>query len=526
MKNRINAAGTRNSALRRMAALIAAVIAVSLAPRPLFAATWGPETNLSSTSTDSETGLGHRPLAFDAEGKLHVVWAEKDAPNANYRIYARERAGAAWSAPALVVDFLASEPMTNVGAKYPALAASSNGDLDLFWHDYRIDGINNVEIYTKRRAAGSSWDVSLEADVRLTTTNHPETNGDNGYVPTVAVAPTGAVHVLWYDFRHDGQEAEILSKTRPAGGAWDLTAGDSADIRVTNDADHSELAACATDAGGDIHAAWRSAGAGARVFFARRDAATGTWSAPIDVALGTSVAGAPALAVDGAGRAHVVWPDSRDGGRALFTRVRETNGVWSATLRLTRPADAADEPSMVCGENGSLHLVWHDARVSLFNREVFHREKSSAASWDTTGASDTRVSSATGHSTRPSVAARAGTLAVLWKDARDGNHEIYIRLRTEDATAVLASFPSAGTTLPALRAHPNPAFGGAVRLTPDSPSTIVVVDIRGRVVRRLDARHGPADWDGRDDGGAAAPAGVYFARAIPGGACATITVLR
>lgn len=487
------------------------------------AGTWGAETNLSNTASDSETGLNHRPLIYDPNGVLHVVWADKDGPNQNYRIYSRSSTAGSWSAAQLAVDYLAQDPGTNGGAKYPSLACLPNGELHLFWHDYRIAGINNLEIYTKTKSPGLPWNPSQAADIRLTTTDHPETNGDNGYVPTVAALPNGTLHVLWYDFRFDGNHADIFCKTRPAGGEWNLAPGDSADIRVASDPDHSELAAVAADALGNLHAAWRSAGSGAHVLYARRDVSTSAWSPTVDVDLAGSVTGAPAIAIDGAGAAHVVWPDSRDGGRALFTRVRSAAGSWSAIARITRPADAADEPSMT-SEDGTIHLVWNDARVSLFNREVFHRQKATGALWDSTGAGDERISNASGSSTRPSIAAQGGRIAVLWKDARTGNNEIFVRVRAEPAT----STPLAQSLPPAtLHVFPNPMRGGAhIRSAKGAASgEILIVDVRGSVLRRLPAPQSGTVWDGRDDQGALVPAGMYFARASGGGE-ARIVVLR
>ena len=502
----------------------AAAALLFFAATAAHAATWGAETNLSNTATDSETGLNHRPLIYDPNGVLHVVWAEKDGPDQNYRIYSRSSTGGSWSAAQLAVDYLAQDPGTNGGAKYPSLASLPDGTLHLFWHDYRIAGINNIEIYTKTKSPGLSWNPSHSADVRLTTTNHPETNGDNGYVPTVAALANGTLHVLWYDFRFDGSNADIFCKTRPAGGEWNLAPGDSADIRVANDPDHSELVAVAPDAFGNLHAAWRSAGSGAHVRYARRDVSTGGWSSTVHVDLGSSVTGAPAIAVDGAGAAHVVWPDSRDGGRALFTRVRSAGGAWSAISRITRPDAAADEPSMTA-LNGTIHLVWHDASVSLFNREVFHRQKSNGAPWDSTGAADERISNASANSTRPSIAAFGGRVAVLWKDARTGNNDIFVRVRTEPATSspLAQSLPS-----PRLRVFPNPMREGAqiLRASDASGGEILIADVRGAVHRRLRAPHATTFWDGRDDRGQPVAAGIYFARAADGGGEARIVVLR
>ena len=506
----------------RFVLLALALLAAGPGPAPAAVDAWEDEINLSQTATDSETGLGHHPLAVTTDGVLHVVWAEKDGPNQNYRIRTRRLDQGAWTGSELIVDYLATDPGTNGGAKYPALAALPDGSLHLFWHDYRVAGINNVEIYTKELAAGSAWNAAQSADVRLTTTSHPETNGDNGYVPVPAVAPDGALHVAWYDFRYDGSNAEILAKHRPAGGSWDLTPGDAADDRVTTDGDGSEFAALGVDAAGDVHAAWKSLGSGTRLFYSVRDSGTGTWSVPTRLDSSSAVAGAPALAVEPSGRVHVVWPDAAEGGRALRTRFRETNGTWSAALRLTPPSFGADEPALSASPDGSVHLVWHDGRNSLFSPEVLHRVKEPGAAWDTTTADDFPVSGAMHGAVRPSVLAHGDDVFVLWRDGRAGNNEIYFRKGGPAATDVSAQ-PGSGRI--ALRAFPNPSRGGAVRFTrTDGRATgpLEIVDPAGRIVRRL--RTGEP-WDGRTTAGVPVSTGAYFVRSREDGT-ARVTVLR
>lgn len=482
---------------------------------------WGPETNLSQTATDSESGLNHRAVAVRSDGSVHVVWAERDGPNSTYRVWTRRREGDGWGPAARIVDYLDTDPGNpgdDIGAKYPALVVAPNDDLHLFWHDYRIGGIDNVEVFWKMCPTGGAWDPARSADVRLTTSQHPEVTGENAYVPVAAVAPDGAVQVAWYDYRFDAWSGEVLSKTRPAGGSWDLTPGDSADERVTNDASHSELVDVAVDGVGNLHAVWRSLEGGARIRHAIRAASTGSWSAPTLVDLAGNVAGAPAVAVDGFGTLHVVWPDSRDGGRALFTRTRSAAGIWDASdQRITQPGHGADEPSLCPSSDGTLHLAFSDGRISLLNREIFHRQRDSGGMWDSTGALDTRVSNAGGNSSRPSVASRDGDVFIVWKDIRDGNHELYFRQRSTTGTGVAAG--PVGGTGPRLVVSPNPARGGGVRLFRADRTPIGTLDIvsaAGRRVGQVSARGPEAVWDLRDDRGRRVGAGVYFVRATTG----------
>jgi hypothetical protein len=84
-----------------------------------------------------------------------------------------------------------------------------------------------------------------------------------------------------------------------------------------------------------------------------------------------------------------------------------------------------------------------------------------------------------------------------------------------------------------LRAAPNPSRSGTtlfVRSGSPGEQSIVVRDIAGRVVRRLESGRfdaGPRSvaWDGRDDLGRAVPPGVYLARYLtPAGARQTRVV--
>jgi len=74
--------------------------------------------------------------------------------------------------------------------------------------------------------------------------------------------------------------------------------------------------------------------------------------------------------------------------------------------------------------------------------------------------------------------------------------------------------------------------GGVVRFGLDrtGPASLLVFDVQGRAVRRLAEGTLPAgahavSWDGRDDGGHALPAGMYFYRLETGGRAASRKVL-
>ena len=464
---------------------------------------WGPEERLTIAGTTSETGLNHGALAVDSWGRLTAAWAEQDGPNNNFRVHSRIRAvNGAWGPAEIAVDVHPNYAGAGLGAKFPALAFLPGDTLLLVWHDYRVDGINNLELFTKTRAPGAAWGDSA-SETRLTTSDHPETNGDNSYLPNLALDPAGTAHAAWYDFRFDGDNAEILFKSR-AGGAWDVAPGDGPDENVSSNAGDSNFPTVAAGPDGSLHLAWRDNDGGSfRIRYLRRTPG-GAWT---DAAV-LSAAGVPAdgahLAVDAGGTVIAAWADSREGGKAVYSRERSPAGAWGPPVRVSPDGVGAEEPAVAVDGSGRRHVAWQDARVSLLNREVWHQSASAGGIWDSTGASDTRVSDGSGKSSRPTLLLHAGRAFVLWQDARHGKEEIYFRAAAEGHTGTADGAPAVR-----VRAFPNP-FRSRVRLdgVPEEIREVRVLGVAGRMLAAFDAA--TMSWDGRDGAGRETPPGVYF----------------
>jgi hypothetical protein len=100
------------------------------------------------------------------------------------------------------------------------------------------------------------------------------------------------------------------------------------------------------------------------------------------------------------------------------------------------------------------------------------------------------------------------------------NQEVVLDAFTFVPAGVVAVTPPAGPAPVLLAPHPNP-FGASTTIrfvaARSGPAEIVVFDLLGRRQRTLLDGHVTAGerevvWDGRDDTGAQAPAGVYLCR--------------
>ena len=413
----------------------ALVLALFLLPAVCHAGpyAWGPEERLTTNTTIGETGLNHGALTLDSWGRLTAAWAEQDGPNANFRIYSRTReVNGTWNPAELAVNFHAAYAGTTLGAKFPALVTLPGDTLLMVWHDYRVAGIDNLELFTKLRAPGAAWGDSA-TEVRLTTSQHPESGGDNSYLPSLALAAAGSVHAVWYDYRYDGDNAEILTKSRVNGG-WDLTPGDAADANVSQNAGDSNFPAVAATADGSLHVAWRdnSSGGGFRIHYKRRTPG-GTWTDAAVLSPPNAAADGVTLATAPDGTVVAAWSDPREGTKAVFTRERSPAGVWGPPRRVSPSGAGAEEPALAVTPGGRRVVAWQDARISIFNRQIFVQCAEAGAAWDSTGASDVQISlGGSGKSSRPTLRAdAAGRVFVLWQDARHGKEEIYFRAATD-----------------------------------------------------------------------------------------------
>ncbi len=272
------------------AAALALLAAAPGAGHAAVLTTWAGEERLTATTTDSETGLNHSALAVDGAGNVHVVWCEQNGPRGNYQVYTRRRVAGAWQPAVLVVPFRPEGVGSLLGARFPSLVCDRHDTLHVAWHDYRVAGINNCEIFTKKCGATATWDTSAAAEIRLTTTDHAVTNGDNGYVPTLVADHYGTIHCAWYDFRLDGSHGDIYYKARVNGG-WDVTPGDAADADISLTAGDSQFPALALDDTDALHCAWQDDTSGLnRILYTRRDPVTTLWAPPTPLSAGAQAA--------------------------------------------------------------------------------------------------------------------------------------------------------------------------------------------------------------------------------------------
>lgn len=249
--------------------------------------------------------------------------------------------------------------------------------------------------------------------------------------PAVVLGPDGAAHAVWRDGRPGGSGYDIYySRRDPSTGTW------SANERVNNvTTGNQDEPALAVDSANNVYVVWndRRIADDADIFFSKRPAATGTWSASVRV--NDDGAGKrqdfPSIALTPSGDAIAVWRDQRGGGTKYNTyssRLPAGTSTWATNRIVTDNANAVKQQVEVAvGSDGVAYAVWHDQRSG--NADIWF---STLAAGGTTWAANTKVSDDPGSATQtlPDIGVDAsGNLIVVWEDARSSPTQIRARKR-------------------------------------------------------------------------------------------------
>jgi hypothetical protein len=150
--------------------------------------------------------------------------------------------------------------------------------------------------------------------------------------PSVALDRDGNALAIWSSDSDDLLSGNVWGATAPSGGAWSGPGG-----MWTSDYAGPPALAAASD--GDAVAAWFAQSSdGEYVQIADRDGGTGAWAAPDGFAPQDSLGTRPAVAIDEAGNAVVVWSEY-DGGVGYVRAAWRTAGDWSDPVTISDTDD-------------------------------------------------------------------------------------------------------------------------------------------------------------------------------------------
>lgn len=364
------------------------------------------------------------------------------------------------------------------GAQWaPALAAGPTGVIYAAWTDLR-GGFESPYV-ARSRDGGATWSEPVRAgDSRF----HPFDQTGNQYDARVAVAPDGALHFVWTDFRH--QSWDIYSRTMKDWKTW------SKSVRV----DHSPCSqegfpgenlqqepVVAALRDGTVVTAWsdaRGTRADRNIRVARSSPGGPGWVGDV-VANGSGTHEAdqwsPAIAASADGnRIGLAWQDHRTGWNQVFLAFSADGGLTFRNATRLAPSGAEQwQPSVAFAPDGRVGVAWSEGmgggerriRVAIVNGvqvttffvdafappgvrqarpAIAHTRTGFWVAWqdDRAGDWDVLVARGDGRGSRPArvddgppgtharlpslvvVGDRQDRLVVAWEDTRDGREQI------------------------------------------------------------------------------------------------------
>ncbi|HST32137.1 MAG TPA: hypothetical protein VLJ80_01330 [Solirubrobacteraceae bacterium] len=169
----------------------------------------------------------------------------------------------------------------------------------------------------------------------------------------VGIDVAGNATAVWT--RSDGSHLLAQAAERPVGGSWGAPIGLSA---PTGDAESVTLA---VDPAGDVVVAWKERMAGSEAIEAEYKPAGGSWEGPAAVEFGSAVVETPAVAIDAAGDAVLIWRQGVGGNHVVFATSKPAGGSWASPLAISSSALNAEAPDVAMSASGTAAAVWQSS---------------------------------------------------------------------------------------------------------------------------------------------------------------------
>lgn len=259
----------------------------------------------------------------------------------------------------------------------------------------------------------------------------PSANGPSGAV--VAVDPGGDAIAAWTGADAGTSTQSLLVATRPAGGTWSAPVTLARDVGV-------DAPAVTMDAAGNATVVWTQSADGTAysAHASHRVAASGAWD-PLPHAFPAQGVADPLTAVraDAAGDVVAAWVE-HDAGGVAFVRaaVLSSGGGWSAPATLSDPAGASvayARPQIAPDASGGPLVGWSAQRIADPTDYPIQTNAFSGGAWVATPTDV--VSGGTQRTGLRLVGAESGDVAATWFEG-SGPDALVGALRTGSSWAV------------------------------------------------------------------------------------------
>ncbi len=433
-----------------------------------------------TTSIDTLTGpagrcwIGLQAVAVDDAGVLHAAWSEAVAGGGRRVLYSRRHPDSSWSPADTVTDQAASAPALAVEE------ATGRPHLVFNW-----PGDTASEVYHCCRT-DSGWRLTRLTD-----------NDDYDISSTLALED-GRIHAAWITV--DSAGSYRIGYATDRSGAWQVQTLSGSQLGAFGTGAAPFLA---VEPGGRAHVSYRGGDYGDYDIHHAGNASPGDTTWDYEALTSANL------------QDYSSALSARDSGE-LFLALSGNDG-WGMPFRschLHRPAGspAWDPYQLMTGSSSAalrgfamhgdiVHITWERISGNIATGELNHCSNASG-SWFNSAL-------------RPDGMTHSGALAI---DRDHAGHCLAVSGPGLDSQAVYClnsePFTSVAEARPAALRRRAATLGRIpVRLSTGGTGRLELFSATGALVRVLPATDSDVLWDGRDQRGILAPAGLYFARA-------------
>lgn len=234
--------------------------------------------------------------------------------------------------------------------------------------------------------------------------------------PGIAVCNDGTIHVVWVE------DGDIWHRTYNPDSGWD----EAAPVQFTGGQAQGLEPAIAVSSDCVLHLVWSRFWWGDYEIFHTSNDGTG-FLIPSRVSRtenGQSVQ--PAVAVDSAGDAHVIWVDTVGGRYQLYEGrpVPSYPGRWSNNLVPTTLDGQAQVPAFTIDHDDRYYVVW-SAQEGRASSEIYYKD---STIWDA-GWQIPISQTPNAFSRLPDIAIDDHKIVVAWQEDVNGDDEIFVAWR-------------------------------------------------------------------------------------------------
>ncbi len=371
------------------AALLLAILSVA-------SGSWLPEERLSDSAgvADSTSPVNAKCIGCDRQGNISVVWYSRTG--ASYSIRYRR-----WDARLGLWDTVVTISPIGSSARRPALAVDDSGNVHVVWQAdstiyYRCWFESNRQwaavetVATRTNAACPSIAVRqpgfvVTAWCAIRTSSYWgcyfSRRAGNGWSTPELISPTASEgnHIWPATGLADDSCATVCWITTAAGGkafarTWAPHSGWGSTFTLLGDYVRNSAPSVAAEPNGTIHTICWAELASSDTRLVYRQCRNGVWHDSVLLPRPVTVQDPGSIAVDEFNRPHVTWCALLGNYRQVHHSCGDSLGQnWSPIDTLTAAQSDRYNPSVSCGPDGSIQVVWYDRRNSSVSPDIYCR---------------------------------------------------------------------------------------------------------------------------------------------------------